>query len=247
MFTKLLVLAAGAAMSFDAAAGYIQYDFSGPISGYVVQHDGDHSLAYYNFTVPLTGSHTSYDALQDSLAGGPAPDGGNPSNNAVVDHQFVPVEDDHYNYAFGGTTHFANGPTNLHGSGYLGRGTEVQLDIDFQRAANGAFSYIGSYSAYFPTSNDWFYGTGTLYGKVTQGVVDHRLAQALDDLGGYDRGVMPYAPAYIGGDLPAGDVLVPSGPADVGVVPEPGSVALLVLGALGMVAAARVSRAARHG
>lgn len=239
MFSKLLFLAAGAAMSLDAAAGYIEYDFSGPISGYVVQHDDDHSLASYNFTVPLTGSHISYDDLQNRFAGGPALDGGSPSGDVVVNYQFVPVEDDYYNYVFGGTTHFTNGPTNLHGSGYLGRGTEVHLDIDFQRAANGAFSYSGTYRAYFPTSDGWFYGTGTLSGKVTQGVVDRRLAQALDDLDGYDRGVRPFAPEYIGGD-------VPGGAPDTGV-PEPGSMALLVLGSLGMLAAVRVSRAARHG
>jgi hypothetical protein len=248
MVSKLILVAASAAMSLDATAGYIQYDFSGPISGFVVQHDDDHSLAYYNFTAPLTGSHISYDALQDWFAGGLALDGGNLSNDVVVNHQFVPVEDDFYNGAFGGTTHFANGPTNLHGSGYLGRGTDLQLDIDFQRASNGAFSYIGTYSAYFPTSNDWFYGTGTLSGKVTQGTVDHRLAQALDDLGGYDRGVMPFPPAYIGGDItPANDTPVPGGALDAGVVPEPGSMVLLVLGFFGMLAAGRVSRAVRHG
>jgi len=51
MFKKNLILAAAALISMNASAGYIQYNLSGPVSGFFIQDDTDRSVAYYDLWV----------------------------------------------------------------------------------------------------------------------------------------------------------------------------------------------------
>ena len=66
MIKKLLTLAATALFSLDASAGYIQYDLSGQgISGYVVQHDHDHSIAFYQIFIDTDRAAARFAAYYD--------------------------------------------------------------------------------------------------------------------------------------------------------------------------------------
>jgi len=65
MIKKVIALAASTLLSLNASAGYVQYDFSGPLgntggnpyfqTGYFIQHDSDQSIAYFNFLLPIEG------------------------------------------------------------------------------------------------------------------------------------------------------------------------------------------------
>lgn len=235
MFKQLLVLTAAAAFSQGASAGYVRYDLSGPLNGYVIEHDDDQSVADFNLSATFRGT------LWSEPSHFPGDDEPGWSYETDYGFGFTPGRGSSESYLSGHTTHFANaidGPANFYVYGFLngfwsmGR---ADADVDFQRGADGAFTYTATYTALFSDYSTTFSGAGTLTGTATRGAVDPQLAQALDDAGGYAEDVYSTVPVYIGGgDPPPGDV------------PEPGSVALLMLGAAGMAGAARVSRAVRR-
>ena len=55
MIRKMMVVAAGLLGALPAWAGYVQYNFNGPLTGYFVQHDTDGSIADFRFGVPIQG------------------------------------------------------------------------------------------------------------------------------------------------------------------------------------------------
>ncbi|MFC0251691.1 PEP-CTERM sorting domain-containing protein [Massilia consociata] len=204
MIKRLLALAAGSLLSLNAFAGYIQYDLSGPVSGHIVQHESDQSIAYFWIDQLVTG--TPYPFIQ-SLT--PVQQG----EGATVIRAT--------------TTYFRNdGPTNFSISSDFGADQTTWLDIAFSRGAQGSFSYTANHanSIYLCGDNGCGFESfsGTLSGSASRGVVDPQLASYLDFVGGYYDGIAPAVPTYVN-----------PGPAPA-PVPEPGSLALLALGALGL-------------
>lgn len=65
MLKKFAALAAAALFSANASAGYIQYEFSGDdrLSGFFIQNEQDHSIAYYSLAINST---QIYQSMQPS-------------------------------------------------------------------------------------------------------------------------------------------------------------------------------------
>ncbi|WP_292041481.1 PEP-CTERM sorting domain-containing protein [Massilia sp. UBA6681] len=192
---KLIAIAAAALLSANASAGYVQYDFTGPITGFVIQHDHNGSIAFYNMMVQV-----------------PYPD----HEPSSIGFQIYPSPS--VNLAHGGTTYFRNGPTNFTTYNPDADNSWAILDVTFARSTGGAFAYTAKYSTAYWNIDGWHYANGTLNGLATKGEVSPHIAASLDAEGGYDSYVRPVIPRYIG----------------PGRVPEPGSFALLAIGALGV-------------
>ena len=178
MIKKIVALAATALFSMNASAGYIQYNFSGPITGYVIQHDDDQSVAYFQVNMPISGTPSQ------------SPSGFN--------ERFTPQFGDGSNTFYATTTHFlGDGPANYVGHDNFGGDHDVRVQFDISRNAQGGFSYVANYTAsifYIPQS---FYGTGTLTGFVSRSSVDSNLVRILDSMGGYWDGVQKVVPTYV--------------------------------------------------
>lgn len=209
MIKKAIVLAATAFFSLNASAGYVQYDFSGPVSGFFVQHDDDLSIAYYSFSVPY----------------GQGPTGS-------VGGLFHPMSGDGVDINTAATTHFRrNGPTNFsvfdnYGSPFPGM-EEAVVKFDFSRSTGGEFSYSADFTARLAHVglNGWetWPFSGRLTGSLTATAADPSMTAYFDSVGGYDDGVNGIVPIYIGPNK----------------VPEPASLALFAVGALGAIGALR--------
>ena len=214
MIKKVLALAATALFSLDASAGYVQYNFSGPVSGFFVQHDDDQTIAYYRFSLPY----------------GEGPSG-------PVGGHFMPMSGDGVDTNIAATTHFHhNGPTNFtvfdnYGSPYPGM-QEATVKLDFYRSTGGDFSYTADFTAKLPYvgPNGWetWPFSGHLTGSVTEVPADPLMTAYFDSVGGYEVGVGKIVPAYIGAHN----------------VPEPASLALFAVGALGAAGALRYRKRA---
>ncbi|TQK10228.1 putative secreted protein with PEP-CTERM sorting signal [Herbaspirillum sp. SJZ107] len=124
------------------------------------------------------------------------------------------------------TTHFRqNGPTNF--SVYDDFDfNEGQISLDFSRDTAGNFSYSAQYATSIYFRDGTLYNSGTITGLVTRSTVSESKVRSLDNSGGYEYGVRRIVPTYVG-------------PSEI---PEPGSVALLAVGALGAVGVARRSK-----
>lgn len=123
------------------------------------------------------------------------------------------------------STHFLdNGPTSFTLQSDFGGDQFTHFNLDFSGVGPDNYSYGGSYgsSVYF---YDGFHGfSGKLSGGASVGTVDPALAAYIDSNGGHDDGVNLLTVNYVG-------------PASA--VPEPASLALLGLGALGAFGALR--------
>lgn len=125
------------------------------------------------------------------------------------------------------TTYFRkNGPTNFSLFSNYGSDQSSNFSIDFSRGTAGAFNYVAHWD-YHP----WTDGiseipptySGTVTGSVTKGTLAPGMAQDLDGLFGSYMWVYHVVPTYIS-------------PAQV---PEPASLALFAIGAIGAASAAR--------
>jgi hypothetical protein len=172
---KLIALAATALMSMHASAGYVQYDLTGPISGFVVQHDDDGSIAFYGMQMVVD----------------------MPSLGRSASFQITPMYEQGISVT---TTHFpnGNGPTNFTNYDRNDGTIDTLVNVTFSRSNEGNFKYTANYNAGLWMWDGWHYSKGVMDGLATKGVVHESLARSLDYYGGYDPQVIPMIPTYIG-------------------------------------------------
>jgi len=204
MIKKMMVAALGLLCSLPASAGYVQYNFNGPLSGHFIQHDTDQSIADYNFLLPIQGVGRPF-ALQIS----PQLSEGETQITAV-------------------STHFEqDGPTNFRIYSDFGADQYTNLSINFAHDASGILYYTAIYSSsiMFGTANgtEFLDFSGSHRGTVSKGLANPDYTRWLDTNGGYNDHVSRIVPQYIGPNE----------------VPEPASLALLALGAAGLMASRR--------
>ncbi|QNA88854.1 PEP-CTERM sorting domain-containing protein [Massilia sp. Dwa41.01b] len=184
MIKKLIALAATTLFSLDASAGYIQYDLSGNgISGYVVQHDDDHSIAFYQIFIDTERAYARFAAAhgEDNITGA--------------------------------TTRFGDGgPTNFAAFDSLSRVYVYNIALDYQSTGSaGVYRFSARYSQreHPEYANDPWAGelvplalrfSGTA--RVT--AVDPGLVNFIDGEGGYPDGLTRLVPAPVAVPEPAG-------------------------------------------
>lgn len=178
MIKKFLAFAVTALASVNASADYVRYDFSGPVTGYFIQHDDDGSLAAYNIDLLIVGAPTfSGSGFRLNLA---------------------PQRSEGTTEITGATTYFRNnGPTNFRILSGFGGDQRTSFSVDFARATQGNFSYTADYesSIYFFDGYQDFAGTHT--GLLSQGIVSASTAEALDSLGGYIEQINVVIPTFV--------------------------------------------------
>jgi hypothetical protein len=199
MIKKVLVVAASALFSLNASAAYVQYNFSGPLSGYIIQNDKDQSIANFKF----------------DLAFNPAAPGLRAAISPQLSEGSTRITE--------ATTYFANnGPDNFKIYSDFGADQTTRLSIDFAGATLGNLAYTGAFTYSRYTYSGYQNYAGSLGGIVTVGVVD-------DLNGGYYDGMNS---AVIPRLITRGDV------------PEPASLALFLVGAVGALGVARLRKGA---
>lgn len=204
MIKKILAFAAATLFSLNASAGYVQYDFNaGGLSGFMVQHDTDGSIAFFSFQ------------LNDAQGG--------------YGQQFFPFNNEGAVQLTGATTSSLDGPTSFSITDTFGHDHITYLTVRFGTGANGLFTYTASYTANLHANMPPAIHTGVVRGLASRSEVDELIANELDQWGGYWPGLAHIVPTFVA-------------PSDV---PEPASIALLLLGAVGIAGVTRGRKPAR--
>lgn len=193
MLKKLLTLAATTLFSLNASAAYIQYDLAGPgVSGYIVQHDHDHSIAFYQIFIDTDTAAARFAAYHD---------------------------EDNITSA---STYFANGgPTNFAAFDNRSRMYIFNIALDFRPtgdSGSGIFDFTARYAqrvhpeyAADPWAGPLRPLSRQFSGKASVGEIDPYLASFLDGQGGYADGLRRIVPELVAVPEPASLLLVGAG------------------------------------
>lgn len=179
MIKKVIGLVAGLLCALPAWAGYVQYNFKGPLTGYFVQHDTDGSIADFRFGLPIQGVGQPFEMRISP-------------EHSEGSTQITEV-----------STHFLrDGPTNFRIYSNFGGDQYTSFSIRFASDPSGILYYTAHYttSIYRVTEDGpGFYDfAGAHRGTVSAGSLDPGYEQWLDFNGGYQEHVSRIVARYVG-------------------------------------------------
>ena len=184
----------------------------------------------YDFGGPMGGYFIQHDddgSIADFKIDLPIP--GAPTNGfSTFTFRFFPTFSEGSTSITNATTYFRkNGPTNFRIYSDFGADQWTDFSVDFSRATQGNFAYTTTYSTAIYYSDMTRSFTGTHTGLVSEGTLSQSMIDNLDFLNGYGEQMKVIIPAFINPNR----------------VPEPGSMALLAIGAIGAFSAIRRHKA----
>lgn len=174
MRKKMICLAVSLLASLDASAGYIRYDFGGnaePISGYIIQHDDDGSIADFRFYL--------WDAAQN-FGNGFSPQQNNGRTYIMNAHTFQP----------------GSGPTSFRIYDDFNLDNQAIITVNVLWNVSGTFLYEADYSALRYYYEGWKPLSGSYSGTLSKGTMEDWKVAQLDADGGYEHWVTPVYPRY---------------------------------------------------
>lgn len=166
MIKKLLALASTALLSFNANAGYVQYNLTGPVSGYVVQHDDNGAIADYELGVLFPAAGTM---------------------------QFFKYTGGSSGIVTAGTIYPQGGPTQFF---MMSDASDISTDfiVKYERIAGDTYQYRAHIFGGIKVGQDFQEVDSTLYGVATKGTVAPELVAMLDQSNGFAPNVWPVTP-----------------------------------------------------
>jgi hypothetical protein len=166
MIKKFFALAATALLSLNANAGYVQYNFTGSVSGYVIQHDNNGAIADFDLAVwfPSGGTTNFFEYTSDT------------------------------GYIVNAGTHFPqDGPTEFFMMGYSDSAS-LDFNVRYKNIVNDAYEYSAHTNGGFKIGENFEDVESMLYGVATKGTVDPQKVAILDESGGFAPGVWSVTP-----------------------------------------------------
>jgi hypothetical protein len=167
MIKKFLALTTTALLSLNANAGYVQYNLTGPVSGYVVQHDDNGAIADYDLGVLFLAAGTSH---------------------------FFSYTGDSSDIATAGTLYPQGGPTQFFMMSGDVDYISTDFVVRYEMTGNDTYQYKAHIFGGIKVGQDWQEVDSTLYGVATKGTVPPQLAAMLDQSNGFAPNVWPVTP-----------------------------------------------------